>query len=94
MTEAMTVLHWSRLSDRIGRKPVLLIGLFGLTISMLFVGLSKSFWALVLSRMLCGALNGNTGVTKSAMGEITDSTNVAQAFALMPITWSVGVTIA
>lgn len=90
----MTVLHWSRLSDRIGRKPVLCIGLAGITVSMLLVGLSRSFWVLVLSRMLCGALNGNTGVAKSATGELTDSTNVAQAFALMPITWAAGVTVA
>jgi MFS family permease len=88
------VLYWSRLSDRIGRKPVLLIGLFGISLSMLLVGFSKSFAMLVLSRMLCGALNGNTGVAKSVTGELTDNTNVAQAFALMPITWAAGITIA
>jgi MFS family permease len=84
VSEAVTVLWWSRLSDRIGRKPVLIIGLSALAISMVLMGLSTSFWPLVLSRMLCGAMNGNTGVAKSALGEITDSTNVAQAFALMP----------
>jgi MFS family permease len=77
-TEAITVLYWSRLSDRVGRKPVLLVGLFGVTLSMILVGMSRSFWVLVFSRSLCGALNGNTGVAKSALGEITDNTNVAQ----------------
>jgi MFS family permease len=78
------VLWWSRLSDKIGRKPVLLIGLFALTISMILLGFSTSFWPLVFARMLCGAMNGNSGVAKSALGELTDDTNVAQAFALMP----------
>jgi len=44
----VTVLHWSRLSDIIGRKPVLLIGLFGLSLSMYCFGLSKTFWGLVV----------------------------------------------
>lgn len=47
-TQAMTVLHWSRLSDSIGRKPVIMIGLFGLSLSMYSFGLSKTFWGLVI----------------------------------------------
>jgi hypothetical protein len=38
-------------------------------------------------------LNGNVGVMKSMMGEITDSTNRAQGFALLPITWQLGGTL-
>ncbi len=53
----MTVLQWSRVSDRVGRKPVILSGLFGLCISMYCFGLSKTFWGLVLSRSLNGALS-------------------------------------
>ncbi|KAI6042924.1 major facilitator superfamily domain-containing protein [Pisolithus marmoratus] len=92
-TQALTVLHWSRLSDHIGRKPVLLTGLFGLSLSMYCFGLSKTFVGLVLSRALNGALNGNVGVMKSMMVEITDETNLAQAYAYMPIAWSSGGTL-
>ncbi|KAF7964730.1 hypothetical protein HWV62_3520 [Athelia sp. TMB] len=74
----MTVMYWSRLSDQVGRKPVLTTGLFGLSLSMICFGLSKTFWALLGSRCLAGALNGNIGVMKSMMAEITDSTNIAQ----------------
>jgi hypothetical protein len=42
------------------------------------------------SRCMCGFLNGNVGVMKTMMGELTDSTNMAQAFALFPIIWSIG----
>ncbi|THV02477.1 MFS general substrate transporter [Dendrothele bispora CBS 962.96] len=90
VTEALTILQWSRWSDHVGRKPVLLIGLFGLTLSMISFGLSKSFWSLIISRCLAGLLNGNIGVLKSMMGELTDETNIAQGMALMPITWSTG----
>lgn len=109
ISESLTVLKWSRLSDRIGRKPVLMIGLFGVGLSMLCFGLSTSFWTLVVrsvnlicvdgwvflynepnSRCICGMLNGNSGVMRSMMGELTDSTNMAQGFALIPITWCFG----
>jgi predicted MFS family arabinose efflux permease len=70
------------------------MGLAGIALSMTLLGLARSFWPLVLARCLCGALNGNTGVAKSAVGEMTDKTNVAQAFALMPVMWATGVTIA
>ncbi|KAG8831961.1 hypothetical protein FRC17_002285 [Serendipita sp. 399] len=93
LTEALFVLQWGRLSDRIGRKPVLLIGLSGLTLSMLSFGLSHTFFGIVISRALAGALNGNIGILKSAVGEITDETNKARAFSYLPLVWCLGSTI-
>ncbi|TFK60007.1 MFS general substrate transporter [Pluteus cervinus] len=88
--QACTVLHWNRISDRVGRKPVILSGLFGLCFCMYGFGLSLTFWGLVLCRSLSGALNGNVGVIKSMIAEMTDSTNIAQAYAYLPIAWSSG----
>ena len=45
------------------------------------------------SRSLNGALNGNIGVLKSMIAEITDSTNLAQAYGFLPISWSTGGTL-
>ncbi len=45
---AATSFQWNRLSDHIGRKPVLLFCLAGVALSILLFGLSHSFWALVL----------------------------------------------
>jgi MFS family permease len=42
----ISALQWSRLSDKVGRKPVLLFGLLGTIVSSLLFGLSRSFWAL------------------------------------------------
>ncbi|KAF7424586.1 hypothetical protein PC9H_009894 [Pleurotus ostreatus] len=99
VAQAFTVLHWSSLSDRIGRKPVILTGLFGISLSMYCFGLSSTFVGLLhsysrfLSRGLCGALNGNIGVIKSMMVEMTDSTNISLAYAYFPIAWSTGATL-
>ncbi|KAF8626604.1 hypothetical protein AX17_006522 [Amanita inopinata Kibby_2008] len=93
LTEACTVLHWSRASDRIGRKPVIMLGLFGLSLSMYCFGLSTTFMGLLLSRSLCGALNGNIGVMKSMLAELTDETNLSRAYAYTPISWCLGMVL-
>jgi MFS family permease len=108
-TQAITVLHWSRLSDVVGRKPIILVGLFGLSLSMFSFGLSTTYWSAAFwhvsvpyyqspdpplmtlsSRSLNGALNGNVGIIKSIVAEITDPTNIPQVYAYMPIAWSFG----
>ncbi|KAI9443969.1 MFS general substrate transporter [Lactarius indigo] len=88
--EAATVLYWNRLSDHIGRKPVLLLCLIGTIVSVIAFGLSRSFWALVFSRSLHGALKGYLGVVKSMVAELTDETNVARGFSMLPMIWSLG----
>ena len=45
------------------------------------------------SRCLNGMLNGNIGVMKSMLAELTDETNVARGCSLMSITWAVGGTV-
>ncbi|CAE6499729.1 unnamed protein product [Rhizoctonia solani] len=93
LTGSLFALQYGRISDRIGRRPVLMFGLFGQAISIFSVGLSKKFWQVVFSRALSGALNGNSGVAKSMVVELTDETNQAQAFAFFPIVWSTGSTL-
>ncbi|KAG8780304.1 hypothetical protein FRC12_023221, partial [Ceratobasidium sp. 428] len=93
LIEGLFVLQYGRISDRIGRRPVLLFGMFGLSVSIFTFGLSKTFAGLVFTRALSGALNGNIAVSKSMMTELTDETNQAQCFAFLPIVWSAGSTL-
>ncbi|KAJ7881026.1 major facilitator superfamily domain-containing protein [Mycena olivaceomarginata] len=81
------------ISDHKGRKPILLVGLFGSALSMICFGLSRTFWALVISRCASGLLNGNTGVMKSALGDLTDSSNRARGFAYVPLIWATGASL-
>lgn len=51
-------LAWGRLSDRIGRKPVLITGLAGTALSMLIFGFAPNLPVALLARALGGLLNG------------------------------------
>ena len=55
---------WGWFSDRIGRKPVLLLGAGGTFLSVLFFGFSINFPMALAARCLAGMLNGNVGVAK------------------------------
>ena len=44
---AVTAFHWNRLSDHIGRKPILLTSVAGAAICMVLFGFSRSFWAIL-----------------------------------------------
>ncbi|KAH9008146.1 MFS general substrate transporter, partial [Lactarius deliciosus] len=93
VADVATSFQWNRLSDYIGRKPVLLSCMLGTTLSFCLFGLSHSFWALVLSRCLHGAVRGHPGVIKSMIAELTDETNVARGFSMQPVAWSLGYVI-
>lgn len=89
----ISVVAWAKLSDRYGRRPILLWGQLILAASLFSFGASKAFWQLFVSRLIQGIANGNIGVTKSVVAEATDSTNRARAFGGIPLVWAIGVTI-
>jgi MFS family permease len=70
VAEFSTGMMWGRISDRIGRKPVLIIGLVGTLISMLVFGFAKSLTVALIARALGGGLNGNIGVIQTTVAEL------------------------
>jgi DHA1 family multidrug resistance protein-like MFS transporter len=63
---------WGSLSDRYGRKPILIIGILGNALTQLLFGLSSQLWMLFAARILAGMLSSATLPT--AMAFISDST--------------------
>ncbi|CAD6888781.1 unnamed protein product [Tilletia controversa] len=92
-SQLFTVLHWASLSDRIGRRPVLIVGTLGLTLSAALFGFADSFAMAIFARCLTGLLNGNVALLRSIIGEVCDETNVAKGFVLLPLAWNAGASI-
>ncbi|MGD8405988.1 MAG: MFS transporter [Anaerolineales bacterium] len=57
---------WGGLSDRFGRKPILLIGILGYVITMIWFGLANTLWMLFAARILSGILSSATAPTTMA----------------------------
>jgi len=64
---------WGSLSDRVGRKPILMIGILGYGITMFWFGLATRLWMLFVARSLSGILSSATSPT--TMAYISDSTS-------------------
>ena len=67
--EVLTSIFWGTISDRVGRKPVVLSGLCGVGLSCIMFGLAKSYWIALLARLLGGMLNGNVSVMQTMLAE-------------------------
>jgi DHA1 family multidrug resistance protein-like MFS transporter len=67
---------WGSLSDRVGRRPILMLGVLGNALTQLLFGLASSLWMLFAARALAGVLSSATLPT--AMAFIGDSTSKEQ----------------
>ncbi len=81
---------WGSLSDRIGRRPVLIFTVFGLTFSYLLWGFAGSFTVLVLSRILGGIMGGNLSTITATVADITTKTTRSKGMAMVGMTFGLG----
>lgn len=89
--EFSTGVVWGRISDRVGRKPVLIFGLVGTALSMILLGFSTNLQAAIISRALGGLLNGNIGVLQTTVAElVTVKEHQPRAYSIMPFVWCLG----
>ncbi len=78
------------LSDRYGRRPVLLIGFCGFAFSFFGTALATEMWMLIAIRIVSGALQANAGVANAYVADITPPENRARRFGQLGAMFGVG----
>ena len=78
------------LSDRYGRRPVLLLGFCGLALSFFVTALATALWMLIAVRLFSGAMQSNVSVANAYVADITPPDDRAKRFGLLGAMFGLG----
>lgn len=81
---------WGSISDKIGRRPVILISVLTSTVSYLIFSQSHSILLLLLSRILAGIGSANVGVTQAYITDITTREERSKALGILGAAFGLG----
>lgn len=84
---------WGRLSDQVGRRPILLMSLTGSTISYLIFAFSPSVGWLIFSRFLGGVFAANLSTAQAYVADVTEAKDRAKGMGLIGAAFGIGFTL-
>lgn len=90
LAQLCTNFAWGALSDRVGRKPVILTGTILTAACFVSFGFCRTLWQAIMVQAIMGLVNGNQGVVSTCLGEITDRSNQSAAFTYLPVIYGIG----
>jgi DHA1 family tetracycline resistance protein-like MFS transporter len=79
-----------RLSDRFGRRPILLLSLFGTLVSFLLLGFATTLWLLFVARITDGITGGNISVAQAYIADVTDEKSRAKGLGMIGAAFGLG----
>lgn len=81
---------WGRLSDKFGRRPILLLTLGGTCLGYALWVFAGTFWVLVLSRILGGIASGNLSVATASIADVTSRESRSKGMAFVGVAFGLG----
>ena len=81
---------WGAISDKRGRRSVLMLTVAGTALGYLVWVLSGSFWMFLLSRIVTGAFSGNLSVATAAVADVTSRTERSKAMGIVGAAFGLG----
>src|SRR3982751_4552348 len=79
-----------RMSDSIGRKPLLIVSQIGTFIGFLILAFSGSLWMIFLSRIIDGCTAGNISLAQAYIADVTKPEDRARSFGVLGIAFGLG----
>lgn len=90
LTQAIVMIFWGRAADRIGRKPVLVYSLFGVTLATGLFGFAKTIPQMILFRCIAGIFAGTIVTIRTMVAEHSTPKTQARAFSWFAFTGNLG----
>jgi len=90
LTQFVAAPLWGRLSDRVGRKPVLAISLVGATLSYVWLAFASDLWMLFAARAVGGAMAGNIAAAFAYVADVTTPANRAKGMGIVGAAFGMG----
>ncbi len=81
---------WGKLSDRVGRKPVLFVSIIGTAVGFLMMGFATTLWMLFAARLVDGIAGGNIGTAQAYVADITTRAERSKAMGLIGAAFGLG----
>ncbi len=79
-----------RLSDRFGRRPILLVSVLGTFAGFLLLGFARSIWMLFVSRIIDGFTGGNLTVAQAYITDVTDAKGRTRSLGIIGAAFGLG----
>jgi len=84
---------WGGLSDKYGRRPIMLISTLGASFAYLLFGLAHTLWLLFLSRLIAGMMGGNISTAQAYVADVTTHEDRAKGMGLIGAAFGIGFVI-
>ncbi|KAF3501941.1 hypothetical protein F2Q69_00044852 [Brassica cretica] len=90
---ALTSIFWGIMSDRYGRKPIILLGTITIAVFNALFGMSTNIWMAIATRFMLGSFNCLVGTMKAYASEICREEYQATAMSAVSTAWGIGLII-
>ncbi|KHN99733.1 Major facilitator superfamily domain, general substrate transporter [Metarhizium album ARSEF 1941] len=90
-TQTVVLIFWGRLADKVGRKPMLICSLCGLTIGPILFGVATTIGEMILFRSLAGVFSGSSLILRTMVGDHSTSETQAVAFSWFAFAGNMGI---
>jgi DHA1 family tetracycline resistance protein-like MFS transporter len=90
LTQLISAPLFGMLSDRIGRKPVLLVSIFGTAVGFFVIGFAETAWMLFLGRIIDGASGGNVATAQACIADVTPPEKRSKAMGVIGAAFGLG----
>ncbi|KAI0123320.1 MFS general substrate transporter [Xylariales sp. AK1849] len=91
LTQMVVMIFWAKAADRVGRKPVLVFSLIGVSIATGIFGLATTLWQMILFRCLAGVFAGTIVTIRTMISEHSTAKTQALSFSWFAFSGNLGI---